>query len=286
MCKVEIVSLSNVVELILRNSYRFLGRKSKVTRRAARFSDSNMRGEEEECPECERKFPDLQTLSDHFDKKHGSSSEDEEKPQELSSKGIPLSRPESKDSPADLAPVTNSESKQSQQSKKVTLVKPRFVGDARVRRVKDVSGATIPTSSGPGDPFLSSFVSFVATQSFVCPKCGSKFSEEEALTKHQEAHLGEQEESPDISAVIYTRGTKRARGASRIKSKEEHEVIDLVDEDPDDANDPLNQHILKKGLPLLRRGNTVSDGNCWYDAVADQVKLSCLDILSLITNGF
>ena len=88
-----------------------------------------------------------------------------------------------------------------------------------------------------------------------------------------------------MSAVIYTRGTKRSRGASRIKSKEEHEVIDLVDEDPDDPNDPLNQHILKKGLPLLRRGNTVSDGNCWYDAVADQVKLSCLDILFVITNG-
>lgn len=38
--------------------------------------------EEEECPECEKKFPDLQTLSDHYDENHDSSSEDEEEPQE------------------------------------------------------------------------------------------------------------------------------------------------------------------------------------------------------------
>ena len=43
-----------------------------------------------------------------------------------------------------------------------------------------------------------------------------------------------------------------------------------------DFADPLDQHIFNKGLPLERSGVTLSDGNCWYEAVADQVKL--LDI--------
>ena len=233
-------------------------------------------GEEEECPECEQKFIDLRTLSDHFDKNHGSSSEDEE----LSSRGNTSSTPTNKNnnnnnisSAASLASVCNPESKSSQQPPKkiAVVVKPRFVGDARVRRVKDVSRATIPSKSGTGDPFLSSFLSFVATQNLACSKCGLKFSEEEALVKHQESHFDSREK--DESAVTYSRGPKRLRSGPGIKSNEEPEVIDLVDEGPDNPDDPLNQHIMLKGLPLVRRGNTVSDGNCWYDAVADQVRI-------------
>ena len=37
--------------------------------------------------------------------------------------------------------------------------------------------------------------------------------------------------------------------------------------------DPLLEHIEASGLPLIMRRPTLSDGNCWYDAVADQVKL-------------
>ena len=37
--------------------------------------------------------------------------------------------------------------------------------------------------------------------------------------------------------------------------------------------DPLDLHIRQKGLGLGRRRPTVTDGNCWYDAVADQVIL-------------
>ena len=242
--------------------------------------------EEEECPECEKKFPDLRTLSNHFDKHHGSSSEDEDKPQQLSTNGITLSRPSIKNnnnSPAGPASMSDPEPKSLQQQPKIVaveppkivVVKPRFVEDARVRRVRDVSRATVPSKSGPEDPFLSSFLSFVAKQSLVCSTCGLKFSEEEALVKHKEkSHLGtsEKDESPGMSAVTYRRGPKRVRSAPGTKTNEEPEVIDLVDEDPDDPNDPLNHHILLKGLPLVRRGNTVSDGNCWYDAVADQVQ--------------
>ena len=229
-----------------------------------------MVGLEEECPECEQKFVDLRTLSDHFDKEHASSSEDEDKPQELSSRGNTFSRPNNEDNNNSSVAVSDQESKGLKQSAKIVVVKPRFVEDSRVRRVKDVSGATIPLKSDPGDPFLSSFLSFVQTQNLVCSKCGLKFSEEELLRKHQESHLGtiEKVENPGIT---YARGPKRVR--SGTKSTEEPEVINLVDEDPDDPDDPLNQHILMKGLPLVRRGNTVSDGNCWYDAVADQVKI-------------
>ena len=46
-----------------------------------------MSHEDEECPDCDEKFVDLRSLSDHYDKNHGSSSEDGDNPQELSRKG-------------------------------------------------------------------------------------------------------------------------------------------------------------------------------------------------------
>ena len=50
----------------------------------------NTEDAEEECPTCEKKFPNMAMLSDHFDEDHGSSDE-EEKPEEHSSKGITIS---------------------------------------------------------------------------------------------------------------------------------------------------------------------------------------------------
>ena len=239
---------------------------------------------EEECPTCEKKFPNMAMLSDHFDEDHGSSDEDE-KPEEISSKGITISNANSNNNNnnsihAQCDAIQNSErAKQLPKNTTVvvpqSLVKPRFVEDARVRRVKDVSGATIPSQSGPGDPFMQNFLSFVETKSLFCSKCSLKFNEEEALTKHLESHgaPGDKAESAGVSAITYTRNPKRGRTRSTLEvPKEEPEIIDLVDEDPADPNDPLNQHILAKGLPLLRRGDTVSDGNCWYDSMADQVQ--------------
>ena len=43
--------------------------------------------------------------------------------------------------------------------------------------------------------------------------------------------------------------------------------------------DPLDLHIRQKGLGLVRRRPTVTDGNCWYDAVADQVILTSFPLL-------
>ena len=36
--------------------------------------------------------------------------------------------------------------------------------------------------------------------------------------------------------------------------------------------DPLLKHISSSGLPLKLRPQTPGDGNCWYHAIADQVK--------------
>ena len=41
-------------------------------------------------------------------------------------------------------------------------------------------------------------------------------------------------------------------------------------ENPDDA---LNKHILMKELPLIRRRKTPPDGNCWFHALCDQIRL-------------
>ena len=49
--------------------------------------------------------------------------------------------------------------------------------------------------------------------------------------------------------------------------------MDLIDIDLDVDPDPLVEHIRDSGLPLKMRPPTLSDGNCWYDAVADQIRL-------------
>ena len=43
-------------------------------------------------------------------------------------------------------------------------------------------------------------------------------------------------------------------------------------DDDKETIDPLLKHISSAGLPLKFRPPTLSDGNCWYDAMADQVK--------------
>ena len=45
------------------------------------------------------------------------------------------------------------------------------------------------------------------------------------------------------------------------------DVVELED----DETDLLEEAIKESGLPLIKRSETLSDGNCWYDAVADQV---------------
>ena len=49
-------------------------------------------------------------------------------------------------------------------------------------------------------------------------------------------------------------------------------AVELIDPALDPA-DPLNHHILTRKFPLVRRGITLSDGNCWYDSISDQIQL-------------
>ena len=42
---------------------------------------------------------------------------------------------------------------------------------------------------------------------------------------------------------------------------------------PTNKEDLLDKHITESKLPLIRRKPTLSDGNCWYDAIADQMDL-------------
>ena len=56
-----------------------------------------------------------------------------------------------------------------------------------------------------------------------------------------------------------------------------------IEEVPD--TDPLLDHITSSGLPLRLRRPTLSDGNCWWDAAADQVHehvIICHLIVSII----
>ena len=49
--------------------------------------------------------------------------------------------------------------------------------------------------------------------------------------------------------------------------------MDLIEFDLELDPDPLVEHIRGSGLPLKMRPPTLSDGNCQYDAVADQIQL-------------
>ena len=70
-------------------------------------------------------------------------------------------------------------------------------------------------------------------------------------------------------------------GPSEVKLDDDQETIpdDFMTDDCDEQSvsfkehtDPLLKHISSAGLPLKLRPPTLSDGNCWYDDVADQVK--------------
>ena len=49
--------------------------------------------------------------------------------------------------------------------------------------------------------------------------------------------------------------------------------MDLLEIDLDVDPDPLVEHIRDSGLPLKMHPPTLSDGNCWYNAMADQIRL-------------
>ena len=299
----------------------------------------------EECPECEQKFPDLRTLSDHFDENHEHSSEEDEeeakakkvvtkpKPPQPAQRTLPNSKMVAKDhgrktvmktstpalkeakKPLNSVPptratpttrvmpanvtVTSVKSSAAPQpaaarpqtvlrreTGEVETVGPevgggggrlppvvvvRHVADHRVRKVRDVAGARLPSLQQEQDPFLASFLSFMAAEQFACgrPGCGARFGLEQLLQKHMVVH--EETGGGREKVVVVTYERPGARLARRTKIPPAVVEVIEIEDDEEDEDDPLSRHIRTKGLPLVRRGRTPADGNCWYHAVADQV---------------
>ena len=65
------------------------------------------------------------------------------------------------------------------------------------------------------------------------------------------------------------------KSTSNVKLDDDKETIQDIDEQSVSSRgdtDPLLKHISSSGLPLKLRPQTPGDGNCWYHAMADQVK--------------
>ena len=127
-----------------------------------------------------------------------------------------------------------------------------FYQDSQVERILDVGTAKLSSSSE--EPFLNSFLAFfrkkdssgavdsVPTLTFVK---GKGVRDSSSLDEEAEEQKRRSSASGEVS------------------------VVTLEDEE----GDPLLEHIEASGLPLKLRRPTLNDGNCWYDAAADQVLL-------------
>ena len=147
--------------------------------------------------------------------------------------------------------------KQSEFSKSATVVmKPtkltiKYLSESEVSLMKDVRTAKVPGPSRDGDSYLNSFLAF-----FHQKDTGSVvFKESETLETQTY-----QKDNP-VTKV------------DNLKSDVINDDVITLEED-EDSEDLLMKHIREMKLPLVRRRPTLSDGNCWYDALADQVQRS------------
>ena len=130
--------------------------------------------------------------------------------------------------------------------KPVEHLRLTFYEDKESERIRDVGGACLPFSSQ--EPFLNSFIAFF----------------------HQKRGLSPASvETETVPTLTYR------NDLSSQDDEEEEEEKDSVKQEvsADEEGDPLLQHIEASGLPLKPRRATLMDGNCWYDAAADQVLL-------------
>ena len=74
-----------------------------------------------------------------------------------------------------------------------------------------------------------------------------------------------------VSSITY--GRPEIRETSEDEDEDDDPFGDEDDEHIEEVpdTDPLLDHITSSGLPLRLRRPTLSDGNCWWDAIADQV---------------
>ena len=136
-------------------------------------------------------------------------------------------------------------------------VRVRFFPDNSKLLMVDVGAAILPVSSA--DPFLNSFFAFYHD---IAPVSAKDKGSVPLITYERPDIVGEDNDDNDD-------GPEEVIGGDNV-----------VDVDDDEA-DQLLEHIRQSGLPLRLRDPTRSDGNCWYDAVADQVKHSSAYCLHL-----
>ena len=105
--------------------------------------------------------------------------------------------------------------------------------------IDDAATAVLPSSCST-NPFLSSFYAFY---------------------HNKEPETDQDDDHEEVPLITYRRADVPG---------DESKVEDVVDLE-DDETDLLEEAIKESGLPLIKRSETLSDGNCWYDAVADQV---------------
>ena len=123
-----------------------------------------------------------------------------------------------------------------------------FYEDKESERMRDVGAACLPSTSQ--EPFLNSFIAF--------------FHKKRGLTPASE-------ETETVPTLTYAKDLSFQDDEE--KDEEDEESVKQEGCPADEEGDPLLKHIEASGLPLRLRRATLMDGNCWYDAAADQVVL-------------
>ena len=127
-----------------------------------------------------------------------------------------------------------------------------FCQDNQVDSIRDICTAKVPTFST--EPFLNSYLSFFHKKENPSSTC--EIESVPTITYVKKIHPLDEDEKKEAES-----------------SRTEEETVITVD---DDEKDPLLEHIKASGLPLRLRRPTLTDGNCWYDAAADQVLLHAI----------
>ena len=133
---------------------------------------------------------------------------------------------------------------------KSTKLTIKYLTESEVPLMKDVRTAKVPGPSRDGDSYLNSFLAF-----FHQKETGATLFKEPKTVETQ----------------IYLKDNPITKVNTHKSDVNNDDVITLEE---DESEDLLMKHIREMKLPLVRRRPTLSDGNCWYDALADQVQPS------------
>ena len=91
--------------------------------------------------------------------------------------------------------------------------------------------------------------------------------------------VSKQVHTEEDSNVVETDVTVSDINENNEKNNDGVEENNDKNKDDMDENNDLMLHIKRNNLPYVERQPTRSDGNCWYDAISDQVVLNKIDNL-------